>query len=103
MSVSYVCRERALAGQSDIFNGPQLKRLGIGADLFQRIQNFLESRAFAFLDDAILRNSDQGGAQRINVFQRSQYLESQPVKIVDGHLGNTGAANGAFSGAVGIT
>ena len=40
--------------QFDILYGPELQGLGVGADLFKRVQDLLKSRTLVFLDDPVL-------------------------------------------------
>ena len=62
----------------------------------------LEGGSLGFVNISVLGYGDQGGPQPVYILQGTQYLQRQPVKIVDGNLLDAASADGAFLGTVGV-
>lgn len=58
---------RSVLLNMDVFDGPDPQRLGVEADLFQGIQDALESLTFVFRDHAVFRDGDEAGAKGIDI------------------------------------
>ena len=63
----------------------------------------LKSGPLGFVDVSVFGYGDQGGPQTVYVLQGAQYLQGQPIKVVDGYFMDAAPANGTFFGAIGVT